>query len=287
LKFFTIDRKSRRSSHHLLFAAALVLSPLCTPAWSATPFQATRPAVRVEYWQKRLAEITDQLQDGRSLASVRLVFLGDSITDFWGLASNPWVTGATGGRSVWNESFSGSPTQNLGLNLGISGDRTEHVLYRLLPQSAGGLGELDAAGLNPEFVVLLVGINNTWDPETPVVASVSDGIRAVISAVHDRQPKAMVILESLLPTNDALKNRETVLPVNHRLRELTASSPFADYVVYLDLYSKFVDSSGGQMSGYFMDGLHPNESGYRVWRDALLPCIDNARRASAAAKQKG
>ena len=285
MTYFTIDRHSRRSSHLLLFAAALLLSPLCTPAWCATPFQATRPAVRVEYWQKRLLEITDQLNDSRSLASVRLVFLGDSITDFWSLAGNPWVTGTTGGRSVWNESFAGSPRQNLGLNLGISGDRTEHVLYRLLPQSAGGLGELDAAGLNPEFVVLLVGINNTWDPETPVVASVFDGIRAVVSAVHDRRPKAIVILESLLPTNDALKNRETVLPVNQRLREFTASSPFADYVVYLDLYPRFVDASGAQMSGYFMDGLHPNESGYRVWRDALLSCIDNARRASAAAKR--
>jgi lysophospholipase L1-like esterase len=287
LTFFTIDRHLRRGSRPLLFVAALLLSLLCMPAWSATPFQATRPAVRVEYWQKRLVEITDQLIDSRSLASVRLVFLGDSITDFWGLAGNPWVTGATGGRSVWNESFAGNPAQNLGLNLGISGDRTEHVLYRLLPQSAGGLGELDAPGLHPEFVVLLVGINNTWDPETPVAASVFDGIRAVISAVHDRQPKAIVILESLLPTNDALKNRETVLPVNQRLRELTASLPFANYVVYLDLYSKFVDSSGAQMSGYFMDGLHPNESGYRIWRDALLPCIDNARRASAAAKQIG
>jgi lysophospholipase L1-like esterase len=269
----------------VLFRSAVILSPLCVPAWSATQFQAARPAVRVEYWQKRLAEITAQLKESRSLSSVRLVFLGDSITDFWGLAKNPWVTGATGGRSVWNESFAGSPPEDLGLNLGISGDRTEHVLYRLLPRSAGGLGELDAAGLNPEFVVLLVGINNTWDPETPIVASVFDGIRAVISAVHDRQPKAVVILESLLPTNDALKNRETVLPVNQRLRELAAGSPFAEYVVYLDLYPRFVDASGAQLSDYFMDGLHPNESGYRVWRDTLLPCIDSTRRARAAAKR--
>jgi lysophospholipase L1-like esterase len=281
---FWVAGNLRRSLRCALLAAAVTLWPFGAPAWGATQFQAARPAVRVEYWQKRLAQITAQLKDRRSLPSTRLVFLGDSITDFWGLARNPWVTGATGGRAVWNESFAGSPAENLGLNLGVSGDRTEHVLYRLLPKSAGGLGELDAAGLHPEFVVLLVGINNTWDPETPVVASVFDGIRAVISAVHDRQPKAVVILESLLPTNDALKNRETVLPVNRRLLELAASPPFADYVVYLDLYPRFVDASGAQLSGYFMDGLHPNESGYRVWRDTLLPCIDSTRRSGVHAK---
>jgi len=124
------------------------------------------------------------------------------------------------------------------------------------------------------------------DPETPVTASVFDGIRAVISAVHDHQPKAVVILESLLPTNDAVKNRETVLPVNRRLLALAASSPFAQYVVYLDLYPRFVDAQGAQLSGYFMDGLHPSESGYRLWRDALLPCIDGARRARAKASRE-
>jgi lysophospholipase L1-like esterase len=286
LAFFNIHSTLPRSLRCSLLAAAALFSPLGMPAWGATQFQAARPAVRVEYWQKRLAEVTIRLKDSRSLSPVRLVFLGDSITDFWGLADNPWVTGATGGRSVWNESFAGIPPEDLGLNLGISGDRTEHVLYRLLPQSAGGLGELDAAGLNPEFVVLLVGINNTWDPEKPVVESVFDGIRAVTSAVHERQPKAVVILQSLLPTSDALKNRETVLPVNQRLRELAASTPFADYVVFLDLYPRFVDATGAQRSGYFMDGLHPNEAGYRVWRDTLLPGIESTRRSRAAAAGK-
>jgi hypothetical protein len=45
----------------------------------------------------------------RSLASVRLLFPGDSITDFWGLAKDPWVTGATGGRSVWVDASGAQP----------------------------------------------------------------------------------------------------------------------------------------------------------------------------------
>jgi len=206
--------------------------------------------------------------------------MGDSITDFWHLGDNPWFPGQRCGRAIWDESFAGRPPENLGLNLGISGDRLEHVLYRLQPQSAGGLGELDAPGLKPEFVILMVGINNTWAAEEPMAESVFAGIRAVLTAVHERQPKARVILQSLLPTNDETKNHDVVRPVNQRLADLAASPPFSAYLNYLDLYSAFVDSSGKQLSQYFNDGLHPNESGYRVWRDRLVPYLARVREST-------
>ena len=57
--------------------------------------------------------------------------------------------------------------QNRALNIGISGDRTEHLLFRLLPKSLGGLGHLDADALAPEFFVLMVGINNSYAAEPP------------------------------------------------------------------------------------------------------------------------
>jgi lysophospholipase L1-like esterase len=254
------------------------------PARSDTAFASGKPAVRVEYWQNRQAEISASLQDGSKLSAVKLLFLGDSITDFWSLGDNPWVSGQKCGRAIWDESFSGRPPENRGLNLGISGDRTEHVLYRILPKAAGGLGELDSADLNPEFVILLVGINNTWAAEAPVADSVFAGIEAVISAVHERKPKARVILQSLLPTMEESKNREVVVPVNRRLLELSSSRPYSDYVVYLDLYAAFVDSRGQQLSQYFNDGLHPNESGYRVWRDQLVPFLSRARASTAHAR---
>lgn len=260
--------------------AALMALCLAVPAFGDPDFVAARPTVRVDYSQQRLADITAYLKDNRNMSSIKIVFLGDSITDFWGLGKNPWVSGQTGGKAIWDESFGDRQPANRGLNLGISGDRTEHVLFRVLPKAAGGLGELDSPDLNPEFVIVLVGINNTWAAEAPVVDSVFSGIRAVVAAVHDCKPKARVILQSLLPTNDAEKNRDTVRPVNKRLLELAASRPFSDYVVYLDLYSKFVDAGGRQIGADFMDGLHPNEPGYRVWKDALVPFLNRIRESS-------
>jgi len=264
---------------HLLRAMLLALG-LGPDAGRAAEFLSTKPAARIDYWQQRQADITAELKERKDLAAVRLVFLGDSITDFWHLGPNPWFPAQKCGRAIWEESFAGRPAENLAINLGLSGDRMEHVLFRLLPQAAGGLGHLDAPGLQPEFVVLLIGINNTWAGEEPQAESVFAGIRAVLAAVHERQPKAEVILQSLLPTNDEAKNRDVVRPVNQRLVGLAASPPFAAYTHYLDLYSSFVDASGQQLGRHFNDGLHPGESGYRVWRDQLVPFLQRIREAS-------
>ncbi len=252
---------------------------LATPAWCAdhNAFAATKPTERIEYWQKRLKEIAIQLQDQSQLKSIRIVFLGDSITDFWGLADNPWFPGKKGGRAVWDESFSGQPVKNHAIDLGISGDRTEHVLYRLLPKTAGGLGELDSPELDPDFVVLMIGVNNSWDAEQPIVESIHAGIRTVVETVHECKPRAKVILQSLLPTNESARNADVVQPVNRRLEQMASGSPYSGYVAWLNLYPLFVDTKGQQLSTNFMDGVHPNEAGYRIWRDRLVPYLDALR----------
>jgi len=258
--------------------ALLALSLGLASARAAAPdFVSTHPLQRVDYWQQRQADLTAELKNAQALRDVRLVFLGDSITDFWHLDDNPWFPGLKCGRKIWDESFAGNRPENRALNLGISGDRMEHVLYRLLPEKAGGLGQLDAPGLHPEFIIVMVGINNTFAGESPMADSVFAGIQAVVTAVHERQPRALVVLESLLPTGEEAKNRDVVRPVNERLLALSVSQPFAGYVRYLDLYSSFVDPEGKQLSRYFNDGLHPNQAGYGIWRDRLVPFLAELR----------
>lgn len=82
-----------------------------------------------------------------SLRTVKLVFVGDSITDFWLLDDDPWIPGRMHGRKIWDESFGGAVPQNRALNIGISDDRTEHLPHRILPKAQGGAGQLDAPAL--------------------------------------------------------------------------------------------------------------------------------------------
>ena len=123
----------------------------------------------------------------------------------------------------------------------------------------------------------MIGINNSWDAETPAVDSVFAGIQAVVAAVHRRKPDALIVLQSLLPTNEPQRNTQLVLPVNAALAAFAAASPQTAYVRYLDLYPTFLTARGQQNPAFFMDGVHPNESGYRAWRDQLLPFLETVR----------
>ena len=244
---------------------------------SAQNFVSSKPAVRVEHWQKRQADINAYIAKSKDLSAVKLLFVGDSITDFWLLDDNPWVSGQKYGRKIWNESFNVKGDKNFSFNMGISGDRLEHVLYRILPRSQGGLGQLDSNELNPEFIILMLGINNSWAVESPVAESVYQGILANLRALRALKPKSRIVLQSLLPTNNASKNKELVLIVNQRLQVLVATPEFSKFVVFLNLYPYYMDADGRQIATYFADGLHPNDQGYTVWRDKLLEFLTKVR----------
>ncbi len=260
-----------------LAAMLIALASLFAPSAEARDFASTRPAARVEYWQQRQATIQAQLTDAASLRAVKLVFVGDSITDFWLLGDDPWIPGRMHGRRVWDESFGRAVPENFALNIGISGDRTEHLLFRILPKSQGGLGQLDVVALAPEFFVLMVGINNSYAPEMPVADSVFEGVLAVMRSLHARKPNARLLLQSILPTSEPSRNDTVVKPVNVRLAALAKNPEFAGFTTWLDLYPSFVDRQGRQTARLFVDGLHPSEAGYRVWRDRLVPALASAR----------
>ena len=264
--------------HFALWAAAVLLpcaaaaqSPAQSPAQHPVPFRAEQPTARVDYWQLRAAEIEGQLKAPQSLAPVRLVFIGDSITDFWHLNANPWFPGKWCGRTVWDAHFGGRVPARTALNLGVSGDRVEHVLHRLLPATAGGEGWLDRADLQPDTVFVMLGINNSFDAESPADTSIYRGVIAVIARIHERKPGARIVIQSLLPTDDPAKNRALVQPVNAQLRAFAASTPG---LAWLDLYPAFVDAAGAQRKELFNDGLHPSRDGYQLWADRLTAFLE-------------
>ena len=67
-------------------------------------------------------------------------------------------------------------------NFGISGDRTENVLWRLHN------GELE--DVSPKIIVLSVGQENYGDsPDT-----IAEGIRAICAFIRSKQPQAFLVL---------------------------------------------------------------------------------------------
>ncbi|HEY5298936.1 MAG TPA: platelet-activating factor acetylhydrolase IB subunit [Verrucomicrobiae bacterium] len=185
---------------------------------------------------------------------IELLFLGDSITDFW----------RTRGTNVWNKYYA---TQHAA-NFGISGDRTQHVLWRM------DHGELD--GIKPKVVVLLIGTNNTGkerDGKTirNTVPETIQGVQAVVADLRAKLPDSKILLLGIFPRG-TLDNpqRAQVAVINTVIAKLDDGK----MVKFLDLNPKFLEADGKLSRDIMPDLLHPNERGYQIWADAMNPTLD-------------
>ena len=89
--------------------------------------------------------------------NVDLVFIGDSITQGW----------EGGGKEVWAKYYG----KRNAVNLGIGGDRTQHVLWRL------DNGNID--GIKPKLAVMMIGTNNSNGSDN-TAEEIAAGIKAIV-----------------------------------------------------------------------------------------------------------
>lgn len=192
-----------------------------------------------DWWQKRHADLLVRAKQG----DCELAFIGDSITHGWG------------GES-WEKNFG----KYKPMNLGFSGDRTQHVIWRLQN------GEL--TGVKPKVVVMMIGTNNIGgnSPE-----QITEGVSSIIDWLHANQRQAKVVLHAIFPRSPNPDNwaRRRVEATN-RLLELLAQQKGA---IYLDINAKFLDEYSVLSPTIMPDYLHPNAEGYKIWGEALMPTL--------------
>ena len=211
---------------------------------------ATNPVPRDSRWIKRHEGFAQEAQRG----GIDILFMGDSITDFW----------RNRGSNVWNQCY--APRH--AANFGISGDRTQHVLWRM------DHGELD--GIHPKVVVLMIGTNNTGkenDHQTPrnTVPETAEGVRAVVNGIRARLPDSKVLLLAIFPrgTLDDPQRVQVAL-----INTLIAKLDDGRMVKFLDIGPKFLEFDGTLPRSIMPDLLHPNAKGYQIWADTMEPTLD-------------
>ena len=231
-----------------LRSAIVLLAFLAATAFAENT--ATNPVPKNAGWLKRHEAFVERAKQG----DIDLLFLGDSITDFW----------RNRGLNVWNKYYASRHAANFG----ISGDRTQHVLWRM------DHGELD--GIHPKVVVLMIGTNNTGkernsDKIRNTTPEVIEGVTAVVHELHAKLPDSKILFLAIFPrgTKDS-PQREQVKEVNAAISKLGDGKT----IQYLDIGDKFLEPDGTLPRSIMPDLLHPNEKGYEIWAKAMEPTLE-------------
>ncbi len=193
--------------------------------------------------------------------SPRVVFFGDSITDFWRL----------------NEYFTGRDF----LNRGISGQATGEMLGRM---------KADVLDLHPGAMLLLAGTN---DIARGVPLKTIENNIAMISELA-RAHQVRVLLASLLPVSDYKKGvnpqfeRTKTRPpaLISELNRWIQNYCLQNHFVFVDYYAALVDGAGRLRDDYSDDGLHPNAGGYRIMAPIAAKALNTNLNVEPAEKPK-
>ncbi len=183
-----------------------------------------------------------------------LVFLGDSITMMWRTQS-----GFEGGSKVWDEYY--KPLN--ACNYGISGDKTETILWRLTEGR-------NMDGFNPRVCVLLIGINNLLQGSTP--ENTAAGIKTIVETLRGSHPQMKILLLGIFPCWQKADN-----PVRQKVKDTNAIiSKLGDgkNVFYADIGAVFLEEDGSISKEILRDYLHLSEKGYERWAKAMRPHLD-------------
>ncbi len=184
-------------------------------------------------WETRHQEVIAY----NSKQSPKIVFIGNSITHFWG--GNPNASIVNGADS-WKKYFD---SMNI-VNMGFGWDRIENVLWRIQH------GELD--GFTPNTIVLMIGTNNLEFNSNDEIVS---GLQNLITSIQSKQPAASVLIMGILPRR---KFEERIVLLNRAISMMTNRIK----VSYGDAGALFLNKEKKIDESLFLDGLHPNNKGY-------------------------
>jgi lysophospholipase L1-like esterase len=181
----------------------------------------------------------------------RVVFLGDSITDYWKLP----------------DYFPGKPY----INRGIDGQTTPEMLVRF---------RQDVIDLHPKVLVVLAGTN---DIAGVTGRTLNEDVEANYASMAERARahNIRVVFASILPVHNYTHDAEESFALRPRDRILALNTWLKNYCdknrcVYLDYFTALVDERGMLKRDLADDGLHPTDAGYKIMASLAEKAIQKA-----------
>jgi hypothetical protein len=189
----------------------LLLASLAAPA-NATNL-ATAPIDRndLAWWHTRFIQ---SLAQAHAHPDARIVWLGDSITQFW---QRMGTLGYDNILPIWNEYYAPYDA----LDFGFVGDTTSSLIWRL--------DHGQVAGLHPRLAIILIGANNLGKVHWGAAMTVP-GIEAVVTLTHQKLPDSHILLLGVLPSiRSAWVDQQTNI-INAALAEAYVHNPVVTFV---------------------------------------------------------
>lgn len=195
-----------------------------------------------DWWVTRHQAVLDRVQQGK----VDLIFVGDSITHGW--------EGV--GKETWDKYYA----KRNAVNMGFSGDRTEHVLWRL------DNGEI--ANISPKLAVVMIGTNNSGGDFT--AKQIGEGIIGICQKLRKDLPQTRILMLAIFPRGEKPSAQRDI---NAEASKLAASISDNKWIYYMDINDKFLDKDATLPKEIMPDFLHPNAKGYQIEAQALESMI--------------
>jgi beta-glucosidase len=175
----------------------------------------------------------------------QVVLIGDSITEGWEGARDQ-LQSLVGLRSA--------------ANLGVGGDRTQHVLWRLQ--------QAPLMSVNPKVIVLMIGTNNIYDDSADDIVA---GIRAITALMNQQCPNAEILVLDIPPRGDPMDSaRAKIAQINAEL----AQGEWPGHARFVRVGNQFLGADGALDRADLPDLLHFSQKGYAMWAAAIKPELD-------------
>src|SRR5258708_27296402 len=176
----------------ILAGCALALS-LLMPVLVAQEKGADNPAVKkLDRDIPRHKDFLKRIELSKGAGDV--IFLGDSITHGWE------------GQKAWQEHFGSFKP----VNLGIGGDQTGHVLWRITDGH-----ELDQ--LKRKAAVIMIGTNNTGGHSAEQIAG---GIQATVAELKKQKPDIKILVLGVFPRGVSVDAERSLVQITEGIKPI-------------------------------------------------------------------
>lgn len=225
--------------NHMLSAALLLATSIFT---AYAQHSAIDPQPRGDDGSKRRhASFNEKVKEVGKKS--QLIFIGDSITQGW----------EGEGKELWANRFAKFDA----INLGIGGDRTQHVLYRM------DNGNLE--GLSPKAAVVMIGTNNS-NGEDNSAEQIAEGVRHIVQKLRTKLPSTKILLIPIFPRGENVNpQRGKINQANQIIQKLADGQN----VLWVDFGHKFINEHGRIPRDIMPDYLHLSKKGYEIWADSI------------------